>query len=225
MAVVILGARGQARVLLELMERAGIFPIAGIVDDDPSLHGTKVEGIPVLGPVERLPNYVRAHRMHRAVVAIGDNIARRRLAEAARAAGLRLPVLIHPQAMVSPQAKLGDGTVVMAGAVVQPFAQIGELCIINTKASVDHDCQLGDCVHVAPGATLCGGVTAGDGVLIGAGAVIIPEICIGDEAIVGAGSTVIRDIASRTTVVGSPARELPGRTGNAQAEAEQAAAG
>lgn len=221
MAVVILGARGQARVLLELMERAGIFPIVGIVDDDPSLHGTKVEGIPVLGPVERLASYVRAHRIHRAVIAVGDNAARRRLAAAARLAGLRLPVLIHPQAMVSSQAHLGDGTVVMAGAVVQPAAHIGELCIINTKASVDHDCQLGDCVHIGPGATMTGGVTVGDGVLIGAGSVVIPEICIGDEAIVGAGSTVIRDVASRTTVVGSPARVLPGRTGNAPAEPVQ----
>ncbi len=56
MAVVVYGAGGQARVLLELMDRAGICPIAGIVDDNAALHGTKVEGVNVLGPIERLPS-------------------------------------------------------------------------------------------------------------------------------------------------------------------------
>ena len=222
MAVVIFGARGQARVLLELMDRAGICPIAGLVDDDPSLQGTKLDGINVIGTIERLPSLIRAHRIHRAVIAIGDNTVRRRLAEYARSLGLRLPVLIHPTAYVSPTAHLGDGTVILAGAIVSVHARVGELCIINTRASVDHDCQVGDYVHVGPGTTLTGSVTVGDGALIGAGATVIPEICIGDEAIVGAGATVIRDVASQTTVVGCPAKPVPGRTGAASPAAQDA---
>lgn len=224
MAVVVFGARGQARVLLELMDRAGICPIAGLVDDDPELQDTKLDGIPVLGTIDRLPSLCRVHRIHRAVIAVGNNAHRRKLAEYARSLGLRLPVLIHPNAFVSPTAHLGDGTVVLAGAVVSAYAQIGELCIINTRASVDHDCQIGDCVHIAPGVTLTGSVTVGNGVLVGAGATIIPEICIGDEAIVGAGATVIHDVASQTTVVGCPARVVPGRTGNASPESAAAKA-
>jgi sugar O-acyltransferase (sialic acid O-acetyltransferase NeuD family) len=209
MAVVIYGAGGQARVLLELMDRAGICPIAGLVDDDASLHGTKIEGVPILGPIERLGSLVRVHRIHRAVIAMGNNSLRRRFAEHARSVGLRLPVLIHPSAMVSPTAHLGDGTVVMAGAVVAAHARVGELAIINTRASVDHDCVLGDCVHVAPGATLCGNVTVGNEAFIGAGATLIQDLIVGDGAIIGAGATVIRDVSSNTTVVGCPAHEIP----------------
>ncbi len=209
MAVVVYGAGGQARVLLELMDRAGICPIAGIVDDNLGLHGTKVEGIPVLGPVERLSSYARVHRIHRAVIAVGDNELRKRFAEHARSIGLRLPVLIHPNAIVSPTAHLGDGTVVLAGAVVGAHAKIGELCIINTRASVDHDCELGDCVHVGPGAILTGNVTVGNGAVIGAGSTIIPGLIVGDDSIVGAGATVIRDVHSNCTVVGCPARPIP----------------
>src|SRR4051812_9411908 len=104
MAVVVYGAGGQARVLLELMDRAGICPIAGLVDDNPGLHGTKIDGIPVLGPIEKLAALIRVHRIHRAVIAVGDNYARKRLGDQARALGLRLPVLIHPNAYVSPTA-------------------------------------------------------------------------------------------------------------------------
>src|SRR5438552_1203294 len=113
MAVVVYGAGGQARVLLELMDRAGICPIAGMIDDNPDLQGTKIDGIPVLGPIEKLNSFVRVYRIHRAVIAIGDNFSRKRFADHARSLGLRLPVLIHPNAYVSPTSHLGEGTVVM----------------------------------------------------------------------------------------------------------------
>src|SRR5277367_6725945 len=209
MAVVVYGAGGQARVLLELMDRAGICPIGGIVDDNPALHGTKIDGINVLGPIEKLPSLARVYRIHRAVIAVGDNVTRKRFADHARGIGLRLPVLIHPNAVVSPTAQLGDGTVVLAGAVIGAHARIGELCIINTRATIDHDCELGDCVHVGPGAVVTGGVTIGNGALIGAGSTIIPGLIVGDDSIVGAGATVIRDVPSNCTVVGCPARPIP----------------
>ena len=218
MAVVVYGAGGQARVLLELMELAGICPIGGIVDDNTELHGTKIDGVNVLGPIEKLPSLARVYRIHRAAIAVGDNVVRKRFADHARSIGLRLPVLIHPSAVVSPTAQLGDGTVVLAGAIVGPHAKVGELCIINTHATVDHDCELGDCVHVGPGATITGSVTIGNGSLIGAGATIIPGLIVGDESIVGAGSTVIRDVPSNSTVVGCPARSIPHK-GRAAAEA------
>jgi sugar O-acyltransferase (sialic acid O-acetyltransferase NeuD family) len=209
MAVVVYGAGGQARVLVELMDRAGICPVAGLVDDNPDLHGTKVDGIPVLGPIEKLNSIIRVHRIHRAVIAVGDNLMRKKFADHARAMGLRLPVLVHPNAYVSPTARLGDGTVVMAGAVISAHATLGELCIVNTQASVDHDCFLGDCVHIAPGVTLAGNVTVGNNSLLGVGACVIPGLCIGDDSVVGAGSVVIRDVPSNSTVVGNPARPIP----------------
>jgi sugar O-acyltransferase (sialic acid O-acetyltransferase NeuD family) len=209
MAVVIYGAGGHARVIIELMDRAGISPIAGILDDNPELAGTKIDGIPVVGALDRLAAIIKVHHVHRAVIAVGNNAARKKLADHARSLGLRLPVLIHPQACVSPTAKLGDGTVVMAGAVVCAHVTMGELGIINTRASIDHDCSIGDWVHIAPGVTLAGSVTVGNGALIGVGASVIPGLCIGEDSVVGAGSVVIRDVPSNTTVVGNPARIIP----------------
>src|SRR6185369_9106388 len=147
-------------------------------------------------------------RINRAVIALGDNTLRKKFADHARSLGMRLPVLIHPHAYVSPTAKIGDGTVVMAGAIVSTHVTMGEMCIVNTRASIDHDCLLGDYVHIAPGVTLAGNVTVGNGTLMGVGSCVMPGLCIGDDAIVGAGGVVIRDIPSNTTVVGCPAREI-----------------
>jgi acetyltransferase-like isoleucine patch superfamily enzyme len=46
------------------------------------------------------------------------------------------------------------------------------------------------------------------GCWIGANAIILPGVTIGENAVVGAGSVVTRDVASRTVVVGSPARVI-----------------
>lgn len=67
---------------------------------------------------------------------------------------------MHSAAWVDPDAKLGTGTVVFAGAVIRPGSVVGEHVIVNTSASVDHDCVVKDFVHIVPGCTP-GGKCAG----------------------------------------------------------------
>jgi len=122
--------------------------------------------------------------------------------------GLAVPVLIHPSAVVSQGALIGDGSQILALANVAAGVKLGEACIINHNASVDHECHLGDGVHLAPSATLCGCVTVGDNVFIGAGAIVLPRLNIGHGSTIGAGSVVTRDVPSGVTVVGNPAKSL-----------------
>lgn len=110
-----------------------------------------------------------------AIVAVGDNEARKREAEAWPHGFV---TITHPDALVSRSAVVGLGTVIMAGAIVQTGARIGRHVIINTGASVDHDCVIEDYAHIAPGAHLCGGVHVGEGALIGVGVGIEPGVKI-----------------------------------------------
>ena len=104
-------------------------------------------------------------------IAIGDNASRKKEAE-------KLPwvfaTLIHPTAVISTSACIGEGTVVMANAVVAAYAKIGKHVIVNHGAVCDHDTVVGDYVHIAPGAHLCGHVEVGEGSLIGVGVGIAP---------------------------------------------------
>jgi len=202
--IFVYGASGHAKVVIDVIERQGLFDIAFLVDDDTSLKGNDVYGYRVLGGKEELLGQ-REH-VTSGIVAIGSNTARVKVAGWLMGNGFLLVTAIHPAAELARGVTLGAGTVVMAGVVVNSDAHIGGNVILNTRASFDHDCTIGDGVHIAPGATLCGTVRVGDGAFVCAGATVIPNISIGVEAVIGAGSTVIRDVPDRATVVGSPAK-------------------
>ena len=88
------------------------------------------------------------------IIAVGDNLTRKRIANEQE--GMRPPIvyakLVHPLACVSPSARIGVGSVVMAYAVIAANAVIGKHCIVNHGATVDHHCIIGDYAHIAPGA-------------------------------------------------------------------------
>ncbi len=203
--VAVIGAGGHAKVVIATLRAAG-FAVAAAFDDDPARHGTEILGVPVRGPASA----AAALGLRRAVLAVGDNRARRRLAEAL-GAGHEWVTAVHPAAWVDPDARLGAGTVVFAGAVVQPGAEVGAHAIVNTAASIDHDCRVGDFVHLGPGSRLCGGVSVGEGVLAGVGCSVAPGIAIGAWAVVGAGAAVVRDLPAETVAAGVPARPLTPR--------------
>lgn len=142
------------------------------------------------------------------IIGIGDNKARKMLAERAASRGARFTTALHPSAQVGIGVEIGQGTVVMANAVINTGSRTGIHVIINTAATVDHDCEIGDFVHLSPGVHLAGNVKVGQGAHIGIGACVIPGVRIGEWAVVGAGATVIDNVAPRSTVVGTPAKPV-----------------
>jgi sugar O-acyltransferase (sialic acid O-acetyltransferase NeuD family) len=202
--VLIVGAGGHARVVVDALVAAQP-DIAVFVRDDRAA----LEGVPLLGRPVRTPiawNDPGADSFH---VAIGHNATRRRFFEEGMRQGRRPQTVCHPAATVSRFAEIGAGTFVAAGAVVAPGAVIGAGVILNHGAVVDHDCAVGGFSHVAPGAALGGGVRVGMEVLVGAGAVILPGRSVGDGAVIGAGAVVSRDVPAGATVAGIPARSFP----------------
>ena len=205
--LVVFGAGGHAKVVLDIIERQGVYAIAGLLDDDVKHQGKRFFGYPVLGTRAELPALLSAELRH-AVVTIGDNASRAAVAAFMQQLGWIFASAVHPSASISRGAEIGPGSVVMAGCVVNADAYVGRQVIINTGATVDHDCRVEDAVHIAPGCHLCGGVNVGPGSFLGAGSAVTPGVRIGAKAVIGAGSTVIRDVADGARVSGSPARAL-----------------
>jgi sugar O-acyltransferase (sialic acid O-acetyltransferase NeuD family) len=200
--LIVLGAGGHAKVVIATLRAAGRAPTM-VLDDDPQRWGTRALDVPVEGPVERC----RHLGPHEAILAIGDNRIRRRLAaELEDATAITWATAVHPAATVDPSVRLGPGSVVFAGAVVQPDTVVGSHVIVNTAASVDHDCSVDDFAHVGPGSHLGGHVRVGEGSLLGIGSIVLPTCTIGAWAVIGAGATVTGRVEDGWTVTGTPAQ-------------------
>lgn len=200
--VVVVGAGGHARVILDILSDAADLDIAGFT----SLDGRPetLWGYPYLGSDEALDGLLTSGIRH-GFVAVGSNQRRSDCLRLLREKGFCLVNAISRAAFVSARARIGLSIALMPGAVVNAGAQLGDGVIVNTNASVDHDCVVGPCAHIGPGVSLAGGVHVGEGAFVGAGSTVVPNIEIGAWTTIGAGSLVIRNIADHAMAMGVPA--------------------
>lgn len=203
--VIVVGAGGHAKVVIDVLRAAG-HEVAAVFDDDAGRHGDAFRGATIVGAIDGVEAHAALTGHCHFVVAIGDNAVRLRIGRRLEAAGLRGLAVAHPSAVLGPGVIVGSGTVVMPGACVNADTRIGAHAILNTGVRVDHDCIVGDGAHLAPGAVLCGNVHAGEQAFVGAGATVIPGMGIGVRACVGAGAAVVRPVADDSKVRGVPAR-------------------
>jgi sugar O-acyltransferase (sialic acid O-acetyltransferase NeuD family) len=201
--IVILGGGGHGKMCIDLIRSTGQWHIVGILDSIQPI-GSSVLGVPVVGR-DGPDDLARVRAAGVGDIVNGVGLVERHRERAAlnarlRAAGFRLPNLIHARAVVEPSAVLGEGNQVMACAVVGSDARIGDGCIINSGAVVSHDAKIGDDVHIAPGALLAGAVKVGPRSLIGMGATVYYRVAIGAEVIVANGCNVMDDIPDGTVL-------------------------
>lgn len=201
----IFGCGGHGKVVLEIAQLSGLYDRIVFFDDKPALK--TVLGTSVIGTYE---DFIKQDSEDNDFfIAVGNCNARCELTQRLRQDQREvMPTLVHPMATVSPTAKIGKDSVVMAGAVINTSSVIGEGCIINTNAVVEHDCIVGPWSHISVSAALCGTVHLGTLCFVGAGATIINNITVCDSCTIGAGATVVRDITEKGTYIGIPANRL-----------------
>jgi len=203
MNIVILGAGGQGKVVLDILKKNN-HHVIGFIDDDKNKKGKLINNVKVLG------NFLDINKTKKnidgIVIGIGDNNIRSDYFLKIKKLNLKIVNAIHPNTIISENVKIGKGVIIVGGAVVNTNVKIGNNVIINTGATVDHDCVLGDNSQICPGVNLAGNVKIKKNAFIGTGAVINPGICIGENSIVGSGSTIIRDVPKNVVVVGMPGK-------------------
>ncbi len=198
--IAVVGASGHGKVVAEIAEICG-FEVVFVDDTYPI--SSSVECWPIVSNFNEL--IYGGSKIKYAIVAIGNNKVRSKLSKQLIDSGFELPVLVHPNAVVSKYATIESGTVICSIAVVNAFSKVGSNCIINTGAIVEHDCVLGDNVHLSPNVSLAGGTIISDLVWLGIGSVTKELVRIGRASVIGANSTVLSDITAGVTVYGSPA--------------------
>ncbi len=142
--LLILGAGGYGRTVEDVAKQLGCYQKIAFLDDGKA-------GTPgVLGRCEDFLQF--ADESTEMYPAFGNNETRMEWINRLMEHGIRVPVLVHPSAYVSPVATLFSGVTVLPKAVVNTGVMVKNGCIINIGALIDHDSVIEEGCHLAPGA-------------------------------------------------------------------------
>lgn len=196
--IFLFGGGAHAKVLIDCIQKEGKYEITKIFDDN-----RRVSEILKYEVIKRTTDH--SYEYCFGIISITNGAVPKKIGKSLLC---DFVTTIHPTAIVSTFAVVGEGTQILAGAIINADARIGNHCIINTGAVLEHDCVLSDFVHLSPNTSIGGGVTIGECTQIGIGASVIQNITIGANVMIGAGAVVISDIPDNCTAVGVPAKPI-----------------
>jgi sugar O-acyltransferase (sialic acid O-acetyltransferase NeuD family) len=201
--LLVLGAGGNSREIAEAAQDVG-WHVLGFLDDDPEKWKSIIDDLPVLGPISMAIDSdaycvctLATYRHPKLRQGICDKL---------NLDPQRWATIIHPATQVARSAKIGIGSVVLAGAFVGAGCTIGDHVILLQGACVSHDCVVGKYSTITSGTCLAGMVRVGPGAYIGMGSLVLNGLTVGSGAIVGMGAVVTRDVPDDCVVRGNPAR-------------------
>ncbi|KAA9148189.1 MULTISPECIES: NeuD/PglB/VioB family sugar acetyltransferase [Microbacterium] len=200
--VLLVGASGLAREVLA----AGMTGVAGILDDDVSLHGTEIAGVPVVGPVADA-----AAGNEQLLVCIGPSGTRREVVRRLGRSGVaaeRYATYVARSARMGTTSDVGSGSILLDGVVVTADARLGRHVVVMPNCVITHDAVLEDFATLTSGVALAGGVRVGEAAYIGMNAAVRQGLSIGAAATVGMGAAVLSDVPAGEIWAGVPARRL-----------------
>ncbi|MCL6667591.1 acetyltransferase [Streptomyces panaciradicis] len=212
--LVIIGAGGFARETAQAVRDAGGFELLGHLDDKAALHGTEVDGVPVLGGCDLIHRLPAA----RAVVCVGnprDYAARARLVRRLALPADRYATVIHPTASVARSSRVGPGSVLLAHCALTAAVRVGAHVAVMPQVVLTHDDVVEDFATLASGVRLGGGARLERGAYVGSGALVREGTTVGAWSLIGMGSAVLGDVPPGEVWVGSPARRLRAAEGPA----------
>lgn len=212
--LMVFGAGGHAKSIIDMVKQLDQWVIAGILDDDKLLSGKEILGVPVIGTRLLFPLLIEqgVRQAANGVGGILDINIRIKVFEAMENAGFSFPSLIHSRATVEESTVIEDGVQVFANAYLGSDAHLYSRCMINTNAVVSHDCVIGMYTHIAPGALLAGHVQVGARTLVGMGVTTAIGVRIGENVRIGNGAIILADVPDKTII--QAGRFWTGKAGN-----------
>ncbi len=208
--IVVIGCGQHSNVVLYNIKSQGKYDAIGFFESDIDKVGEEFHGLKVLECYKDwdLKKLIYRYETNKFFIGFGNMKYRKLVYEEFVNAGWEAVNIYHPDAVISENAKIGNGVLIEAGCLVTPNPIIGDNVVINTGSQVNHDNVIGSHVYIASGVVLSGGVIIEENTLIDDGVIVTLGRKIGENCIIGAGSIVTKDIENNVVAYGTPARVI-----------------
>lgn len=206
--IAVFGAGGFGLEVAMLIEQINAvspqWEIIGFFDDADTIESV-VNGYPVIGNTKTLNAWPTPVSV---ALGIGHPETRQSIVQKLDNSMIDYPVLIHPSVIMGSfqYVTIGDGCIICAGTIITTNIEICEQVVLNLSCTIGHETKIGAYSAFMPSCNISGEVCIGKANFWGTGAKIINRIHVGDEVIIGAGAVVTRDLPSKVTAVGVPAK-------------------
>jgi len=210
--IYIIGAGGFGREVADTVhdinKKSETYNMAGFIDDDSSKWGMVINDIEVKGGTDFLFDLGKNDpgRIH-AVIAVGDPDTKVKLARKLDPS-VTWENIIHPTAIISGYASIGEGNTIQSYALVNANVKMGNHCLINAGSGLGHDVVLNNYVSIMSKCDITGNCVLKDCVYVATSVCVIPGIVVEKNAFLGAGSVIVNDVETCATMIGNPARRV-----------------
>ena len=147
-ALLICGAGELGQAVAETAQASGEYSRIAFLDDAPDER--KERRFPVVGNTGEMERFTSEFDC--VICAFGNNQVRHNLRVKAAELGFDIPYIIHPSAVISPSAVIGDGVIIRENTAISHDVVIEAGCLINMGVLIDHCCVIGADTHLPMGA-------------------------------------------------------------------------
>lgn len=120
----------------------------------------------------------------------------------------KFATIIHHRANVPKKTSLGFGVSIHAFVNISANVKIGNYVQIYSNSTVGHNTEVSDCAFISMSSSIGSFVKIKKGSFLGNNSSVREKIEVGEWSNIGMGSVVVKDVETKTTVAGSPAKKI-----------------
>ncbi|APR71763.1 acetyltransferase [Acinetobacter haemolyticus] len=167
--LLILGAGGHGKSVAEAALLSGQWGSI-VFADDSWPQRTEVAGFPIVANIDTIPTLIST--ITAAIPAVGNNQVRQAWLQKLKDLGIPIATIIHPSAIISSRAIVGEGVCILAGCIVGIDVRVEDGVIVNITSAIDHDCVIGMFSHLSVGVKITGGKEVAPFTFLEAGSIL-----------------------------------------------------
>lgn len=203
--IIIVGAGDFGREAVTLIQSINkitpTYNILGFINDIPdALDGINIP-YQILGSIQDWQPKENEYF----IMGIASPAGKEKIASLLKSRGAKFETLIHPAALISDYAEIGEGCVIGGRSSVGACTKVGDFVHI-AGSMVGQDAIIGDFTTTTGFANVTN-ARLGKRVFVGSHAVILNHLKVGDDAFICAGSIVFNNVKAGSKVIGNPAKK------------------